>query len=288
MSSFKNFAIVGAGNLGSFILDELLKVKTAGGIDKVVVLTRPDSVGKLDSYASNGAIVVPIPDYNDVSTVSEALKGVDVLISTLGHAAATQLQVPIAEAARSAGVKLFVPSEFGSSTDGAKQGHLAMKLELTEKLATIMPVTKFFNGNLADWMWMPMVHLDVKSGKVAVGGDGNAKMSFTSRPDIARYVVHVLTTLAPEETVNKTFRIESQRLSFNEIFEVYEQRTGTKLEIKYIPIDELQENIRKDPRDFGSMLHLAWASGAGTVGDSSALDNAMFPEWNPTPVIDYL
>lgn len=52
--------------------------------------------------------------------------------------------------------------------------------------------------------------------------------------------------------------------------------------------DELRENIGKNPRDFGSMLHLAWALGAGTVGDARALDNAKFPDWNPTPVIDYL
>ncbi|KZV74125.1 NAD-P-binding protein [Peniophora sp. CONT] len=287
MSGFRNYAIVGAGNVGGFILDELLKAKAAGTVDKVVILTRPDSVSKVQSYASKGATIAPIADYNDVAAVSEALKGADVIISTLGQMA-QQLQVPIAEAAKTAGVRLFVPSEFGGSTDGAKQGHLAMKRALTDKLAEIMPVTKFFNGNLADWMWLPMVHLDVKSGKVAVGGDGNTKMSFTSRPDIARYVVHVLTTLAPEETVNKTFRIESQRLSFNEIFAAYDEKHGTKLEVNYTPVDELRENLVKNPRDFGSLLHLAWASGAGTVGDSSALDNAKFPGWKPTPVIDYL
>lgn len=229
MSGFKNFVIVGAGNLGGFILKELLKAKTAGTVDKVVVLTRTvsqaasrlhmtsrlmtlqDSVAKVQSYASSGATIAPIADYNDVAAVSEALQGVDVIISTLGQMA-QQLQVPIAEAGKAAGVRLFIPSEFGASTDGATQGHLAMKNALTDKIATILPVTKFFNGNLADWMWLPMVHLDVQSGKVAVGGDGNAKMSFTSRPDIARYVAHVLTTLAPEETSNKTFRIEAQRL----------------------------------------------------------------------------
>ena len=51
-----------------------------------------------------------------------------------------------------------------------------------------------------------------ENGKVEVGGDGNAKMSFTGREDVARFVVHVLTSLGPEETVGKTFRIEVQRL----------------------------------------------------------------------------
>ena len=170
-----------------------------------------DSVEKLQPYATKGATIAPIADYNDVPSVSAVLEGVEAVISTLGVTAAS-LQIPIAEAAKAAGVKLFIPSEFGASTDGAEEGHLAAKRALSDKLAAIVPVTKFFNGNFADFMWMPMVQLDVKSGRVAVGGDGNAKMSFTSRVDVARFVVYALTTLASEETVNKTFRIESQRL----------------------------------------------------------------------------
>lgn len=147
-----------------------------------------------------------------MSAVSEALKGIDVVISTIG-AAATQLQIPIAEAAKAAGVRLFVPSEFGGSTDGAKQGHSGMKVAMADKIASILPMTKFYTGVFSDFIFeVPYAKLHLKSDSVTVGGDGNAKMSFTSRPDVARYVVYVLTTLSSEETVNKTFRIESQRL----------------------------------------------------------------------------
>ncbi len=40
MSGYKNFAIVGVGLFGSFVLRELLKDKAAGTINEVVVLTR--------------------------------------------------------------------------------------------------------------------------------------------------------------------------------------------------------------------------------------------------------
>jgi pyrroline-5-carboxylate reductase len=40
MSGYKNFAIVGAGTIGSFIIRQFLKDKAAGTVDKVVVLTR--------------------------------------------------------------------------------------------------------------------------------------------------------------------------------------------------------------------------------------------------------
>ena len=40
MSGYKNFAIVGAGTLGNFVIRQFLKEKAAGAVNEVVVLTR--------------------------------------------------------------------------------------------------------------------------------------------------------------------------------------------------------------------------------------------------------
>jgi saccharopine dehydrogenase-like NADP-dependent oxidoreductase len=40
MSGYKNFAVVGAGRIGSFIIRQLLTDKAAGTVNDVVVLTR--------------------------------------------------------------------------------------------------------------------------------------------------------------------------------------------------------------------------------------------------------
>lgn len=42
---------------------------------------------------------------------------------------------------------------------------------------------------------------------MSVGGDGNKAISFTSRPDIARYLSYVLTRLPAEQLKNSTFTI---------------------------------------------------------------------------------
>ena len=44
MSGYKNFAVVGSGEIGSFIIRQLLTDKAAGIVDNVVVLTRQASV----------------------------------------------------------------------------------------------------------------------------------------------------------------------------------------------------------------------------------------------------
>lgn len=76
--------------------------------------------------------------------------------------------------------------------------------------------------------------------------------------------------------------------TFNEVFKAYEQKHGTKLEVKYVSIEELHENRKKNAQDVASLLHIAWASGMGVVGDPSSVDNGKYAEWNPKPVIDYL
>ena len=40
MSSFRRFAIVGAGKVGNFIIEELLKQKAAGAIDDITIISR--------------------------------------------------------------------------------------------------------------------------------------------------------------------------------------------------------------------------------------------------------
>lgn len=53
---------------------------------------------------------------------------------------------------------------------------------------------------------------DAANGKAFIGGAGNAPMSFTARPDIARYVAYVLTTLPESKLEWKSFHIEGDRL----------------------------------------------------------------------------
>jgi hypothetical protein len=42
---------------------------------------------------------------------------------------------------------------------------------------------------------------------VSVAGDGNKQVSFTSRPDAARYITYVLTHLTSEQLKNRRFAI---------------------------------------------------------------------------------
>jgi len=111
-------------------------------------------------------------------------------------------------------------------------------------------------------------------------------VSFTPRLDVARYVAHVLTTLPASKLEWRIFRIEGDRLTFNEIVSGYQGETGKKLEVDYTPVSALKENIAKNPGDFVNFLKLAWAQGKGIVGEE--IDNNEWREWSPKKVMDFI
>lgn len=53
---------------------------------------------------------------------------------------------------------------------------------------------------------------DFANGKVTIWGSGDNDISFTSQPDVARYVGYVLTKLPREKLENRAFYIEGDRI----------------------------------------------------------------------------
>ncbi|KAH9171186.1 NAD-P-binding protein [Lactarius sanguifluus] len=283
MSGFKKFAVVGAGNTGGFIVDALLKQKAAGVIEEVTVVTRPASKDKEENkaYAARGARIAAV-EYTDVPALTTALSGVHVVISTIS-AFALDAQVPIAQAAKAAGAQTFLPSEFGGPTEHLKDNVLGPKGALQAKLREVGPPLLVVNtGPFADMMWAGFVNLDVASGKVAIGGDGNSQISFTTRPDAARFLAYVLVNAPKARLQNQTLCLEGDRSTFNEIFKGYEERTGKKLDVNYRSLDSLRAKLAENPYDLDAYFHIGWA----TDGLNGKPDNDLYPEWNPTKVID--
>jgi hypothetical protein len=75
-----------------------------------------------------------------------ALEGIDVLISTVGSAGMKD-QLPLIRAAHAAGVKLFVPTEWGDVPDGRPEPLLTIQVDVRTEAANLgLPITSFRNG----------------------------------------------------------------------------------------------------------------------------------------------
>ncbi|TFK64330.1 NAD(P)-binding protein [Pluteus cervinus] len=208
MSTYKTFAIAGVGLIGCPILDALLARNA-----HVVVLTRSSKSDTLPTGGKYGVV-----DYNDVSSIAKLLKEnqVDVVISTVGQEALGQQQTNLADASKEAGVKLFVPSEFGVPTAGYKAGLLAEKANFNDYLQKIgIPSLRIFNGYFTELVFGLVGYESNK--KVNIVEKGTAPISFTAITDIAGYLAHVLTTHPPEKLENKIARLEGDRVSLVDI-----------------------------------------------------------------------
>ncbi|KAH8108719.1 hypothetical protein DFH11DRAFT_1631869, partial [Phellopilus nigrolimitatus] len=213
MSGYKNFAVAGAGNLGKFIIEALLDKKASGAVSSVSVLTR--SSGSHEGLVAKGAKLSAV-DYASPASLAGALAGIDVLVSTIGGPAIAQ-QAGLARAAKTAGVQLFVPSEFGNPTDGATAGVFAVKDALKGTLAELgLPYAAFYTGPFTDFIFAPGLAeafgFDLKNGKASIGGSGTVPISFTTRADIGRFVAHSLTALPRAKIEGRIFRIEGDRI----------------------------------------------------------------------------
>ncbi|KAK4704556.1 hypothetical protein P7C70_g1660, partial [Phenoliferia sp. Uapishka_3] len=275
-TNYTTFAVAGAGGLGSFIVSALA---SRPGVS-VVVLSRSAS----SKVPAN--VTVKQVDYTSPGSLISALKGVDVVISTLsgeGFAA----QTPLADAAKAAGTQLFVPSEFGLVTEGITDAHLAFKEAFAKHLKEIgLPSLRVFTGPFSDFLFNPYVGFDFPNGKATWVGKGDTPIGFTARPDIASFLAHTLTSLPPSKLSNAIFRLEGDRKSFNEVVGIYEKtHPGKKVTVTHTPIEEAKSKVAKDPSAATFVTYLLVSLEEGkSIYNSGPLDNELFPEWKPQTI----
>lgn len=94
-------------------------------------------------------------DYTDEATLAGLFKDVDVVFSTISATVVDQQKI-LGKAAKAAGVKLFVPSEYGIDTENATDGVFLAKKQLSEYLKEIdLPYVKIFTGLWTDYCITP-------------------------------------------------------------------------------------------------------------------------------------
>ena len=68
------------------------------------------------------------------------------------------------------------------------------------------------------------------------------------------------------------------------MFKTYDEKTGKKLQVTYVPVSEYDARLAANPKDFAAFLHRYWA----IAEPFKQNDSHVYPDWNPSPVIDSL
>lgn len=206
MSTIKNVAIYGAaGSLGEHVLKALIDSKKFN----ISILTRPTSKSTFPS-----SVKVIKVDISSLSDLTSALKGQDAVVSTVGSMGALS-QITLIDAAVVAGVKRFLPSEFGCDLDDPPTsklpvfGYKIQVLNYIKEQAAKHPeftYTLIRNNAFLDWGLDHDFIFQPKSANPRIFDGGGRPFTVTSLPTVAKSVVGALSK--PEETKNRAVFIQ--------------------------------------------------------------------------------
>ncbi|KAJ4169184.1 hypothetical protein NW754_011118 [Fusarium falciforme] len=201
MTTFQKITLIGKGLFGSVVLSEL----ASAGFE-VTLLSRSE---KPDEVLPDGVRRV-VADYNDVDSLAKVLSGQDAVVSTVAAEAALGQKL-IIDAAIQAGVKRFIPSDFGSLTTNPAASHFPHHVNFVEiqkylkSKSDQIEYTIFSIGAFTEFLVNYGVVFDWPSKTAEIWGDGTSPFSSTSLSGAARAIVGALKN--PEPTKNKNLFI---------------------------------------------------------------------------------
>ncbi|KAH6880709.1 hypothetical protein B0T10DRAFT_581262 [Thelonectria olida] len=230
-SSIKNVLVVGAsGNVGRSTIKALLDESFS-----VTGLTRESSKATLPANVRQVKT-----DYSAASLLA-AFKGQDAVVSTVSGIAPGEglsLQTAIIEAAIEAGVKVFVPSEFGIDTsDHAAATYIPFvkdKLDTVDYLKTQQDKiswTAVISGGMFDWgLNIPgFGGIDVGARAVTIFDGGDIPYETTTLDQVGRAIAKSLRH--SELTKNQYVYVNSFTTTQNEVVGALERATGETFKV---------------------------------------------------------
>lgn len=235
MSPYRTVAVAGAtGNLGPSIIHALVAANYS-----VTVLSRTTTTN-LPSTVK----VVQV-DYTSHASMVSALHGIDVLVSTVSNFG---IQPALIDAAIEAGVRRFLPSEFGADSSGNEKTRAlpvyADKVrtqEYLKKQEGDISHTLVHTGAFLDWgLEVGFLVNFEKGARCRIYDGGDRKVSTTLLADIGKAVVGVLQH--PENTKNRAVYVQSAAVSQNELLALaMKHDAGLHVETEAVDLAELEK-----------------------------------------------
>jgi hypothetical protein len=242
-SEIRNVMVVGAsGNTGRPITEKLLQ----SGFS-VSALTRTTSTSTFPAEVN-----VVKSDYT-TDDLARAFRGQDAVVSTIATFS-TQEQISIIDAMIAAGVKRFVPSEFGVDTSDPRVVELLPptkgKVDTIAYLKTKqdkLSWTGLIVGGYFDWaMLVGGLGWNLRNQTVTVYDSGDQLWEATNINRIAQSVAACLQTEHYEETKNRYVFINSFTVSQNQVIAELEKAMGAKLTIERVQSSEMAASARQE------------------------------------------
>ncbi|GAB3524418.1 NmrA family NAD(P)-binding protein [Photobacterium alginatilyticum] len=211
----QHVAVIGAtGQVGTPLTRGLL----SQGHDVTIITRKAQKDAKLMAFEQQGASISICVDMHDVDTMAERLLGVDTLVASVpGSKTIIEQSEPVwLEVAVKAGVKRFVPTEFGCHTQALEMGDGEVfdnKKRFHDLLMSSgIDWTLFYNGGIFDY-FLPNLRF---FRKITTFGDLELPIYTHDIEDIGYLAALAVTD---ERTLNKCVQVDYNALSQHEMLD---------------------------------------------------------------------
>ncbi|ORX88602.1 NAD(P)-binding protein, partial [Basidiobolus meristosporus CBS 931.73] len=270
-----------SGYVGSSILKELLRSPKF----------------EVSAFVRTGGSKVNMPgvkivegDLDDHRSLVMALTGVNTVIIALSRAG-LESQLQILSAAKEAGVRRFVPSDFGYhytlEIDGYNGPYVHPFVKAKKSIRQAiqqagLEYTIVYNGNFIDFAsqaWAPFLNGENPDHvKAVIPGDGKAKVEWITVVDTARYLV---ASLSDSISKNAELYLSGDYKSYNEVVDLYEKYSGKRVEREYKPVVTLKKLILNTADPDLSFIYYLFAAFAEGKYQFPMVTNEKFPDIKP-------
>ncbi|KAH8928559.1 hypothetical protein BT69DRAFT_1277049 [Atractiella rhizophila] len=182
----------------------------------------------------------------------------------------------LVEAAAKAGVKVYIPSEFGTDHLSffrqtgithplfiSKQKHMQHAKELG------LQVHAVYIALIMEMAFSRWFGVDTQKRKWSLVGTGEEKWALTSLDDVGFFVLRVCEIALEEggkERLGEHVRVYSECWTYKEYAGVFERFSGDKLELEFTPVQEKREEYERikhtiPPHLLGPLIGIAGGEG---------------------------
>ncbi|KAJ5288969.1 isoflavone reductase family protein [Penicillium angulare] len=251
----KNVMLMGAGGL--FGTEVLLALQKEGQFN-LSILSRKSSKSNFPSNLK----VYNVDDDYPIDQLVDAFKGQDALVSTLPGRPYT-VHIRMIDAAIEAGVKRFIPTEYGNNTCAAAaelvtlyEDKAKVAAYLKSKESTGLTWTAVHTGQFFDWgLEAGWLDYYIKEKRTTIYDSGDTQWSTSTLETASAAVAKVL--LKPEETKNKPIFVASFTVSQNQVLKELEKVTGTTWNVQRMSsTDAIKKAAGLSDKDYSDGLKL--------------------------------
>ncbi|KMU86848.1 hypothetical protein CIHG_04637 [Coccidioides immitis H538.4] len=272
-----HIAIVGAGNVGREIVEEL----AAQGKHQITVFSRKAELPEF----SNPGIAVKRVDYKNRDELVDSLKGVNTVLSSVSIDSASKTQKALIDACIAAGVRRFAQSEWGQRSDAYLPGQ-EFKREVHRYLQDInadrqvLEYCLFQPGLFMNYLAYPYkttrylhitpLFLSVKEKQAIQVDDGADWLVFTDIQDMAKVVARAIDYQGNWPEIGG---MVGSRIKMKDLIKLVENVLGESLTIHTVKREDLEKG----------QAHLPWVPPLShpkiPVEQQEAVARRIFPEF---------